>query len=935
MVLSAKQAAARFSLQVVDGSLAGVVFLVPLLMGGRHCLGQLGLTVLAVAAGIGWAAYCLLGSPAASDGRGEASTAKGSLFWMPLREWFPPVLVLLLGVALLLVQVAPLPTWLLQRLAPHVVEILPLWRGTADGAWPGPWRCISLAPAETLASLVVFLDYGLLFVVTLQRVRRVEDVQRLLRWCALSATAMAAFGIVQLLAGNGRFFWFYEHPLASASDVAKGSFTNRNHFAQFLALGIGPLVWWLLDALRNRDRHASSPRTNLFSRSRQTWNAASTDNGLTPYWLALALGVVVFAGLLSLSRGGIAAMVLATAVSITVCWRTAASGVRLLAVLGGTAAVIVASLSIFGLDRVSNRLEDFSAGSISRLDQSAGRRTIWEATLKGIPDFLPFGAGTGSFGNVYAIYSNAYADDDRDVTHAENGYLQVALETGLVGSVLLAAGIGLCVWWCVSGFRRGTSSKLTLCTGAIAASFAASLTHSLVDFVWYAPACTAIVAMLAACALRVRQLAIRDGERTSAARPAMKPTGSAFGRVLVGRGRGPAFAMSAVSLLLLTAVGAWMIGNRIGPALAQPSFDQFMVEYLAAKTQTPDVVGDDPLDEKTLTNWISCLQDVVRDDPSHLAAHLRLAELHQRLFEKLQTTSVNQIPLRHVADAAIQQHFPTRDALATWLSAAVGPHWKQLDWALYHSRQAVALCPLVGRAYVVLGDLSFLCGDRGEQKKACIEQALRVRPLDGVVLMAASQQASIAGDHQLAMEYARRAFASGRHGRCQLLAALVACTPSEELPSLINSILTEFQPDVESVRFLHQACAARCTAEQLAPLALYRAQVVEAEAGKPDNADAAKEWLEAHQLYDGLDRNADALRCARNALSRDSNNYEVRRQLGLCLKKQGLFEEAESHLRWCLTRMPGNQSVAGPLRECLKERLDAEAKAGDQKGRLQ
>ena len=70
-----------------------------------------------------------------------------------------------------------------------------------------------------------------------QRIRHVEDVERLLRWCALSAVIMASFGIVQLLAGNGKFFWFYEHPFTTTCDGAKGSFSNRNHFAQFLALG--------------------------------------------------------------------------------------------------------------------------------------------------------------------------------------------------------------------------------------------------------------------------------------------------------------------------------------------------------------------------------------------------------------------------------------------------------------------------------------------------------------------------------------------------------------------------------------------------------------------------------------------------------------------------------------------------------------------------
>ena len=565
---------------------------------------------------------------------------------------------------------------------------------------------------------------------------------------------------------------------------------------------------------------------------------------------------MLFAGLLSLSRGGIAAMVLAATVSTAVCWRTAALGGRLLAALAAAAVVIGVSLAIFGLDRVGNRLEDFSSGSLERLDRLAGRRTIWAATAKAIPDFFPLGAGAGSFCDVYPMYSNLLSDEEKDVTHAENGYLQVALETGLVGAALVLAGIALCGWWCAGGLRRGVPGRLRVCAGAIAASLAASLAHALVDFVWYVPACTAIVALLAACALRVRQLARGEGGRRMTEGPSPKAeirspdfrhrtSASASFIPSPSSPLHPSLAWAA-AVLLLTGLGAWMIGNRVGPALAQPYFDQFMVQYRAAKAQTPEAFGADPVDQQTLRQWISCLENVVRWEPTHVLAHLRLAEIHRRLFEKLQMTGENQMPLRHVADAAIQQRFPTREALVAWLAAAVGPHWEHLDRALHHARQAAALCPLRGRAYLALAELSFLCGDQGALGQACIEQALRVRPLDGAVLLAASQEASLAGDHRRAMEYAKLAFQSGPRQRRQVIAGFVAGTPAEGLPALIDSIVADFQPDLEALRFLHGVCAARCTPEQLSPLVRCWAEKAEAEARRPGNSQSAGVWLEAH-----------------------------------------------------------------------------------------
>ena len=251
MVLNGRQAIDRFLLQVVDVGLAGVIFVAPLLMGGRHAVGQLALTVFAVAAAWAWAIrQC----------------------FQPDARWRPTAAtpLLLLGLAIVVLQIVPLPPWLLARLSPATADVLPLWGADAGAAaWLGCWNCISFTPSETLAGLVIFLDFLLLFLVVAQRIRHVEDVERLLRWCALSAVLMASFGIVQCLTANGKFFWFYAHPFSDTCHGATGSFTNRNHFAECLALGVGPLIWWLQDAMRRRA--GDSPRGSDMSVGSWAW----------------------------------------------------------------------------------------------------------------------------------------------------------------------------------------------------------------------------------------------------------------------------------------------------------------------------------------------------------------------------------------------------------------------------------------------------------------------------------------------------------------------------------------------------------------------------------------------------------------------------------------------------------------------------------------
>jgi len=184
------------------------------------------------------------------------------------------------------------------------------------------------------------------------------------------------------------------------------------------------------------------------------------------------------------------------------------------------------------------------------------------------------------------------------------------------------------------------------------------------------------------------------------------------------------------------------------------------------------------------------------------------------------------------------------------------------------------------------------------------------------------------------LKYLKRAFCSGRRQRQQFIGDMVALTPTENLPGLIDFILREFQPDLESLRFLHATSAKRCPIESLAPLIRYRAQKAEADATAVSSCEAATLWIEAQRLRSQLHDDVEALQCARNAVQCDPGNYEAHFQLASCLLNQELFAEAESHLRWCLQRTPRNQGVELKLREALKGRLDSPRRAAAEGERL-
>ncbi len=930
--------------RIIDGGLAGCIFVVPLLLGGRHPLGQLVLVALAVAIALAWVARQLM-----REGSWRHSAAEP---------------VLLAGVVLLLLQVIPLSPGLLTCLSPHVAEILPMWSPDAESAVKvGTWSTISLTPAATRGGLVLFLAYGMIFLVTVQRIRVVEDVERLLRWFALSAVAIAGFGLLQLLTTNGKFFWFYEHPFSTTYRTAKACFSNRNHFAHFLALGIGPLIWWLQYSLRRKSNRRDSDFDVASTRS--GWSGSETG------MRGLALAVVLFAVLLSFSRGGATMMLLAVAICGTVCYRASALGPRFLAGLAAVGVMIGVSLSIFGYEPVANRLDDLTAGSVDELDKEGGRRTVWAAVAKAVPDFAALGSGVGSHAEVCPMYLEE--SNPTEFTHAESGYLQLGLETGAAGLTLLAVGMIICISWCVVGLRTAVSRRLLLCLGAVSAGLAVSMAHSLFDFVWYVPACMAMATILAACACRLCQLARKEAGVHTA---------------LVAVPRHLILFKAAV----LVAIGGWMVISRIGPVPAEPHWDSYRIAALAAQEPEPlleadaeRVVTEEEINASMQTaakRTIFRLEQVVHWNDSHARARLRLAAAYLRLFDLIQQSPAarNAMALGQIRDAAIQSRFrfceeaerrkvSPREVLNQWLSQAVGEHGQYLRLALQHTRRGLALCPLQGEGYLYLAELSFLETARPSAKQIYVNQALKVRPRDGTVLFAAGKEAWMTGDYQQGIEFWQRSFHSGRAHQQQIAAVLVGSFPREARPTEVSFIMETFQPDLIALKILEnryrllaqadlppqfapprqqqagqfsrtdqlrqlqqgyaQVAESRVAGPQLAGPQLAGPELAGPETDQSDSEEVGETWLLLQRLYRELGQGSRSLECGRNALKFDPSNHLVRHRLVANLIAQQQYVEAEEHLRWLLSRKPGNQMLRKRLRHVVRQRVGGQDRTAD------
>jgi tetratricopeptide (TPR) repeat protein len=860
-------------LRTVDGGLAGVLLFAPWFMGGRHPLGQLVLVLLSITVALAWVTRQVI--------------MRGQTVW----KVSACELVILAAIGLVALQLTPLPSELLQSLSPHATKLLPLWM---PGAQPpdalGTWNQISMTPDATRAGLIMLLSYGMLFLVTLQRIETIDDVERLLRWFAISTILMASVGLLQYLTSNGKFLWVYEHPFRDTHDAVKGPFINKNHFCHLLALGLGPLVWSIQRAM-SRVRAAREP-------SFQSGGVTNSDLEWFVMAQSIGLGLVMFAGLMTLSRGGAMAMCAALAVSGGLLFRAKAiSGSLIIAFLGLTT-LVGGALAIHGYQRVSDRLDDFTAGTVEELDTQGYRRKLWRADLDAARDFATLGSGVGSHRDVYRMYLPETWN--MEMTHAENGYLQVAMETGVPGFTLLLIGIGLASFWCLESLRNTKNKRAYFAAAAVASGLVASIVHSWSDFVWYISACMSATVLLLACACRLMEISREGRERWV---------------WLHWRISRPSLAIAAAIIVCL---GGWMVNNRFRSTMASPHWDEYMRFVTSPENEHGDVVPSEGL--------VNHLRNVIKWTPEDPRAHAAIARSILKRFGEMQATSLNPMPLTQLRDAAIRSHFASRKDLNSWLHRAVGDHYTDLDQALFHTRRSLTLGPLRGEAYVFLAELCFLENAMPETKEAFLQQALKIAPYSSDILIAVGAEAILAGEGDRAIEYWKRGFDQSPHTREMLIK-----TAAESGIDAVN-FMSIFKPGWPEIGLVYKTYAKMSPPDhvkQLREAFLAAAEVALPKLSRKEVADA---YFQMFKIFKETGLRERALDCVDRAVQAAPENLAYRHNFALELRDTENYEAAEKQLNWCLQRVPSNKVMRDQLAEVVKLRIGSSTRAASREG---
>ncbi len=248
--------------------------------------------------------------------------------------------------------------------------------------------------------------------------------------------------------------------------MAVGFFANADRMATLLVMSI-PFLAAIVAAAKG-------------AKAQRYWTFAALAAGTA---LMLVIGLALNR---SLAGYGLALPVVAASALILL---PGASALRrwalLISALLLTGALAALASSDIGSETISSHAE---VAVQSRAD-------ILATTGKAIDDFMPFGSGLGSFVDVYPIYENPAAVDSTYVIHAHNDYVEVALEMGVAGILLM---IAFLAWWGAAVWRLWQSNEAAPFARAASIASAAVLAHSLVDFPLRTAAISACFAMCVA-----------------------------------------------------------------------------------------------------------------------------------------------------------------------------------------------------------------------------------------------------------------------------------------------------------------------------------------------------------------------------------------------------------------------------------------------------
>lgn len=338
-----------------------------------------------------------------------------------LRPVMPVCWLIGAAVVLAVLQLIPLPPSIWGSLPGRslFVDALP--------AMPQPWRPVSIVPSATINALVSLLIpiTTLMLIVTMRAEERTAILQTLL----LMIGASLLLGLFQITGvGFDNLF------INDSRGFVSSSFANRNHFALLLGIGCLLLPVWAFGSQR-RARARAGVGLGACLVIMLTILATGSRAGI-------ALGALGLASGLTIARAGIRRQL-----RHAPKWAAPALAAIAIAIIAGAIVASIAADRAVSIQRLLHTDTGFDM-------RNRALPTIWAM----IRDYFPAGTGLGSFDPMFRMHEPFAILKPTYFNHAHNDFLEVVLDAGLLGLLLLGAGF---TWWAVASVRLWWGSART------------------------------------------------------------------------------------------------------------------------------------------------------------------------------------------------------------------------------------------------------------------------------------------------------------------------------------------------------------------------------------------------------------------------------------------------------------------------------------------
>ncbi len=343
--------------------------------------------------------------------------------------------ILSLFLAIVLFQIIPIPSWMVKILSPKTYELHhALSIPDSQIIIQNSKLSISFMPFFTKIEFLKWLTLSSLFLLLVYWGfvgEGFRGVNHLIIVIFLTGVFESLYGMFEFFSGHQQIFHLKGVPFVT------GTFINRNYFAGYLLMVVPLSMGFLF--------YRDSIKKGRFISWRQRLSALDGKTIL----IAFGVMVMILSLLFSASRMGILSLLMAFSL-ISLLFGDLQKGKKF-----SKASVLILSLALLwgvwiGLDAIISRLfsvsEDFKS-----------RWIIWTNTFNILKDFPALGSGLGTFGQIFPMYRSFHIR--RLVTHAENDFLQLASEVGLVGTGVLLILFIFLFFKAVSGIRSLPNSE--------------------------------------------------------------------------------------------------------------------------------------------------------------------------------------------------------------------------------------------------------------------------------------------------------------------------------------------------------------------------------------------------------------------------------------------------------------------------------------------